>query len=31
LSGSHSRTSGGIKNDCSRSHAMKLGPIPAWS
>ena len=27
LSGSHSRTSGGIRNTCSRSHAMKFCPI----
>ena len=28
--GSHSRTSGGIRNDCSRSHATKRWPITKW-
>ena len=31
LSGSHSHTSGGIKNACSRSHAKKFCAIPEWS
>ena len=30
-SGNHSRTSGGIRNDCSRSHAMKRCAIPESS
>jgi hypothetical protein len=31
LSGSQSRTSGGIRNGCSRSHATNRGPIGKWS
>src|SRR5215211_3510873 len=30
LSGSHSRTSGGIRKTCSRSHAMKFWAITRW-
>jgi hypothetical protein len=31
FSGSHSRTSGGIRNVFSRSHAIKRWPITRWS
>jgi hypothetical protein len=31
FSGSQSPTSGGIRNDCSRSHATKRWPITKWS